>query len=115
MWKCKTRLTKNDCLTNSVIFGESRRQFLRQVSAAGSSVLAIQTLAEQNAFAAVGEIENAVLAQIENAVKAAFKVNGAEKSLNVDSRTTLWDALRERMQLTGSKRAVTTVNAVLAR
>jgi len=86
------------------IFGESRRQFLGQVSAAGLSVLAIQMLAEQNAFAAVREMENAVLAQIENTVKVAFKVNGAEKSLNVDSRMTLLDALRERMQLTGSKK-----------
>ncbi len=86
------------------IFGESRRQFLGQISAAGLSVLAMQMLAEQNAFAAVGETENAVLAQIENAVKVAFKVNGTEKSLNVDSRMTLLDALRERMQLTGSKK-----------
>jgi len=86
------------------VFGEARRRFLGQVSSAGLSVLALQTLAEQNAFAAVGEMENAVLAQIENAVKVAFKVNGAEKSLNVDSRMTLLDALRERMQLTGSKK-----------
>ena len=86
------------------IFGESRRKFLGQVSAAGLSVLAIQTLAEQNAFAAVGDSESAIAAQIENAVKVAFKVNGDEKSLNVDSRMTLLDALRERMQLTGSKK-----------
>ena len=86
------------------IFGEARRQFLGQISAAGLSILAMQMLAEQNAFAAVYEMENAVLAQIENAVKVGFKVNGAEKSLNVDSRMTLLDALRERMQLTGSKK-----------
>ncbi len=86
------------------IFGESRRRFLGQVSAAGVSVLAMQMLAEQNAFAAVGETESAIAGQIENAVKVAFKVNGADKSLNVDSRMTLLDALRERMQLTGSKK-----------
>jgi len=86
------------------IFGESRRKFLGQVSAAGLGVLAIQMLAEQNAFAAVGDSESAIAAQIENAVKVAFKVNGDEKSLNVDSRMTLLDALRERMQLTGSKK-----------
>ena len=33
-----------------------------------------------------------------------LKVNGDEKSLNVDSRMTLLDALRERMQRTGSKK-----------
>lgn len=86
------------------LFGESRRRFLGQVSAAGLSVLAIQMLAEQNAFASVGESESAIAAQIENAVKVAFKVNGTEKTLNVDSRMTLLDALRERMQLTGSKK-----------
>ena len=86
------------------VFGEARRRFLGQVSAAGLSVLAMQMLAELNALAAVGEMENAVPVQIENAVKVAFKVNGAEKSLRVDSRMTLLDALRERMQLTGSKK-----------
>ena len=86
------------------LFGESRRRFLGQVSAAGLSVLAIQILTEQNAFAAVGDSESAIAAQIENAVKVAFKVNGDEKSLNVDSRMTLLDALRERLQLTGSKK-----------
>ncbi|MBA4182652.1 MAG: 2Fe-2S iron-sulfur cluster binding domain-containing protein [Acidobacteria bacterium] len=86
------------------IFGESRRRFLGQVSAAGLSVLAMQALAEQNAFAAVCDSESAIAAQIENAVKVAFKVNGDEKSLNVDSRMTLLDALRERLQLTGSKK-----------
>ena len=86
------------------VFGEARRRFLGQVSAAGLSVLAMQMLAELNALAAVGEMENAVPVQIENAVKVAFKVNGADKSLRVDSRMTLLDALRERMQLTGSKK-----------
>ncbi len=86
------------------VFGEARRLFLGQVSAAGLSVLAMQMLAELNALAAVGEMENAVPVQIENAVKVAFKVNGAEKSLRVDSRMTLLDALRERIQLTGSKK-----------
>lgn len=86
------------------LFGESRRRFLGQFSAAGLSVLAIQILAEQNAFANVGESESVIAAQIKNAVKVAFQVNGTEKTLNVDSRMTLLDALRERMQLTGSKK-----------
>jgi xanthine dehydrogenase YagT iron-sulfur-binding subunit len=87
------------------IFGESRRRFLGQVSAAGVSLLALQIFAEQNAFAA-GDFsaETTAPASIENAVKVVLKVNGSEKSLNVDSRMTLLDALRERMQLTGSKK-----------
>jgi xanthine dehydrogenase YagT iron-sulfur-binding subunit len=86
------------------VVGEARRRFLGQVSAAGFSVLVMQALAEQSAFAAKRVTENVVAAQIDNAVKVAFKVNGAEKSLNVDSRMTLLDALRERLQLTGSKK-----------
>jgi xanthine dehydrogenase YagT iron-sulfur-binding subunit len=86
-------------------FGGSRRQFLGKMSAAGLSVLAMQILAEQEVFAVAGEeFVPAMPAEIENAVKVVFKVNGAEKSLNVDSRMTLLDALRERMQLTGSKK-----------
>ena len=65
------------------IHGESRRRFLGQVSAAGLSVLALQILAEQNAFAGTvgetGEVSSRAAAAIENAVKVAFKVNGDEK------------------------------------
>jgi xanthine dehydrogenase YagT iron-sulfur-binding subunit len=89
------------------LHGESRRKFLGQVSSVGLGVLALQILAEQDALAAQnlipGEISPAP-ASIENALKVAFKVNGDEKSLNVDSRMTLLDALRERMNLTGSKK-----------
>lgn len=84
--------------------GKSRRRFLGQISAAGLSILALQGLARGNVFAAGSEVDSSMLAQIENAVKVAFKVNGSEKSLNVDSRMTLLDALRERLQLTGSKK-----------
>lgn len=88
------------------IFGESRRKFLGQASAAGLGILALQVLAEQEAFAADFTPGNVLPApaSIENAIKVAFKVNGDTKSLNVDSRMTLLDALRERMNLTGSKK-----------
>ncbi|CAN5391317.1 aldehyde dehydrogenase iron-sulfur subunit [soil metagenome] len=100
----KMSADEEELLDELGIFGESRRRFLGQVSAAGLSIAAIGALAEQNAFSAVGETENAVLANIENAVKVVFKVNGDEKSLNVDSRMTLLDALRERLQMKGSKK-----------
>jgi xanthine dehydrogenase YagT iron-sulfur-binding subunit len=41
---------------------------------------------------------------VENAVEVSLKVNGAQKALSIDSRMTLLDALRDRMQLTGSKK-----------
>ena len=85
--------------------GEARRKFLGQTAAAaGLSILAMQVLTEQKTFAAAGETKNVFLAEIENGVKVALKVNGAEKTLNIDSRMSLLDALRERLELTGSKK-----------
>src|ERR671912_2974928 len=41
---------------------------------------------------------------LENPVKVMLKVNGATKTLELDSRTVLLDALRERLELTGTKK-----------
>lgn len=87
--------------------GDSRRKFLKQVSAASAAILASQILTEQKILAfsqSDSVINEAPLVEIENAVKVVFKVNGAEKSLNVDSRMALLDALRERLDLTGTKK-----------
>ena len=87
-------------------FGDARRQFLKRMSAAGGAVLAAQMFDTPAIFARGNEeiAFAAAPAQIENAVKVAMRINGAEKSLNVDSRMTLLDALRERLELTGSKK-----------
>ena len=86
--------------------GEARRKFLGQAAALGFGGLALNLLAQEQAFAALETSPEAIFApvQIENGVKVVFKINGAEKSLNVDSRMTLLDALRERLELTGSKK-----------
>jgi xanthine dehydrogenase YagT iron-sulfur-binding subunit len=86
--------------------GESRRKFLGQASAMGLGAIAAQLLAEQKIFAEVLKPVEPIPAPaaIENAVTVMMKINGAEKKLNVDSRMTLLDALRERLQLTGSKK-----------
>jgi xanthine dehydrogenase YagT iron-sulfur-binding subunit len=86
-------------------FGESRRLFLKQMSAAGLGAVALQILAEQHAFAA-GRETTALAPSVaeENAVAVRLKVNGVERALNLDSRVTLLDALRERLGLTGSKK-----------
>jgi xanthine dehydrogenase YagT iron-sulfur-binding subunit len=44
--------------------------------------------------------------------KVSFEVNGEARTLDVDTRTTLLDALREHLKLTGTKK--TTANAVRA-
>ncbi len=86
--------------------GEARRKFLGQAAAVGLGAFALNLLAQEQAFAAIETSPEAMFAPvtIENGVKVAMKINGAEKSLNVDSRMTLLDALRERLELTGSKK-----------
>jgi xanthine dehydrogenase YagT iron-sulfur-binding subunit len=86
--------------------GESRRKFLGKVSATTFGVLAAQIMAEQEVLANFELPEDAVFAPVaeENAVSVTLSVNGARKSLSLDSRVTLLDALRERLGLTGSKK-----------
>jgi xanthine dehydrogenase YagT iron-sulfur-binding subunit len=89
------------------LFGEARRQFLGQSVAGGLGIFALQLLAKEKALAALETAPDAVFAQkqgLENAVQIAFKVNGAETRLEVDSRMSLLDTLRERLDLTGTKK-----------
>ena len=82
--------------------GLTRRTFL-----AGSlGVFALELLAMEDALAALALSPDAAVATsgAENLVKVSFKVNGTTKTLELDSRVALLDALRERLQLTGSKK-----------
>lgn len=87
-------------------FGAQRRLFMKQIMAMGGGMLAFQMLGGQEIFArsfneSAGEIPAAAL---ENSVKVSFRINGVQKLLDVDSRMTLLDTLRERLKLTGSKK-----------
>lgn len=87
--------------------GESRRKFLGHTAATGLGLLALQLLAHEQALAELQPQEGAIFAPVtaeENAVAVTFSVNGVEKTLNLDSRVSLLDALRERMALTGTKK-----------
>jgi xanthine dehydrogenase YagT iron-sulfur-binding subunit len=86
------------------IFGESRREFLKHVSVAGLGALAFDLLSSRNAAAYAKAVPAEAASFLENAVTVAFRVNGAANSLEVDSRMTLLDVLRERLGLTGSKK-----------
>lgn len=89
------------------IFGESRRRFLGQATAAGLGALALQLLLEEQSFAAFDSLAKDGLTAspaAENAVSVKLKINGTEKTLSLDSRVTLLDALRESLGLTGSKK-----------
>lgn len=84
-------------------FGEQRRNFLKQVAAAGAAILVSQLAGDplfahpvaQEALAPVTGLESAVV---------AFKVNTTGRSLTVDPRMSLLDSLREKLGLTGTKK-----------
>jgi xanthine dehydrogenase YagT iron-sulfur-binding subunit len=71
----------------------SRREFLIGSAAA---VIVAPILA--------GAAETAVKAEPENAIPVTLKVNGKARTLKLDPRTTLLDALREQLDLTGTKK-----------
>ncbi len=104
----ETELTEDEVkiLDELGLHGESRRKFLGQVGASAFGILALQVMANQEALAAGGGAGETAAApsSIENALKVAMKINGDQKSLEIDSRMTLLDALRERLALTGSKK-----------
>ena len=86
--------------------GEARRRFLGQAAGLGLGAFAVQLLAQEQILAEIKPDANAIVAPPaeENAVSVSRKINGAQKSLTLDSRVTLLDALREKLGLTGSKK-----------
>jgi xanthine dehydrogenase YagT iron-sulfur-binding subunit len=77
------------------------------MSVAGAGLLASYLLGSEQLLARPltdAPLDKMALRPVENGVKVTFKVNGAAKSLTVDSRMTLLDTVRERMELMGSKK-----------
>jgi xanthine dehydrogenase YagT iron-sulfur-binding subunit len=84
-------------LASSNSSGFNRRAFI--AAAAGTAVAAPLTAR------AAGEGASASVAQDPSLpVRMALKVNGESKALTLDARTTVLDALREHLGLTGSKK-----------
>ena len=80
--------------------GSSRREFLLQMGAAGtglalSSTLQASTVTKMQQMLRLPEAGN---------VNVSMVVNGKRRTLNIDTRVTLLDALRESLQLTGTKK-----------
>ncbi|MBC7655339.1 MAG: 2Fe-2S iron-sulfur cluster binding domain-containing protein [Oligoflexus sp.] len=83
--------------------GESRRKFLKGVSIATISIWA-STYFTSDLFAnAIKDLPDKTLVLL-NEIKVNLRVNDMVKPLTLDSRTTLLDALRERLVLTGTKK-----------
>jgi xanthine dehydrogenase YagT iron-sulfur-binding subunit len=89
-------------LDELLIFGspETRRRFLKQVAGTGAAI------SLGSGLMGIGSVEAAESAP-SNAIatsKVNLNINGQEHALEIDPRTTLLDALREHLQLTGSKK-----------
>ncbi|HEX7174665.1 MAG TPA: 2Fe-2S iron-sulfur cluster-binding protein [Pyrinomonadaceae bacterium] len=87
--------------------GQARRNFLGQTIAGGLGAFALMLLEKEQALAALATAPDAAFApaaSLENPLRVVLKVNGAAKTLEVDSRMVLLDALRERLELTGTKK-----------
>src|SRR4051794_31581720 len=77
--------------------GFHRRAFI--AGAAGAAVIPITSRAESPGQASQTAIQDPSLP-----VNVTLRINGERKSLNIDARTTVLDALREHAGLTGSKK-----------
>jgi xanthine dehydrogenase YagT iron-sulfur-binding subunit len=77
-------------------FNPARRKLLQATAAAGGAVAAGPLLPEAQAQTAKPAASGAM--------NVLLRVNGTEHQVVIDPRTTLLDALRERLHLTGTKK-----------
>jgi xanthine dehydrogenase YagT iron-sulfur-binding subunit len=82
-------------------FDPARRKLLKATAAVAGGVVVAGRLAPEAEAAAVAQAAQAAVPAIVNVL---LRVNGTEHQMMIDSRTTLLDALRERLHLTGSKK-----------
>jgi len=93
-----------DEMNEIITSGIKRRHFLKLFAVTGASVLAAHLLGIEQLMARSVPIEQQGPVIIENGINLSFQVNGSSQQLTVDSRMTLLDTLRERLNLTGSKK-----------
>lgn len=91
-----------------LIFGDpaTRRKFLKQVAGTSAAIALSSKFAASTGQAAEPAAAAAPAATPPGAGTVAVRLtlNGREATVRVDPRTTLLDALRERLQLTGTKK-----------
>ncbi|TWV90573.1 2Fe-2S iron-sulfur cluster-binding protein [Chitinophaga pinensis] len=93
-----------DEVSEIITSGIKRRHFLKLLTFTGTGLLATHLLGIEQLMARSATGTPLPPTGIENGVNISFKVNGNTQNLLLDSRMTLLDALRERMELTGSKK-----------
>jgi len=83
--------------------GSTRRKFLKQVTAASLSICASNYFSSEVFANSIHKLpDNAGV--LMNEIKLKLRVNDLVKPLTIDSRTSLLDALREHLILTGTKK-----------
>jgi len=93
-----------DEMSEIITSGIKRRHFLKLLTVTGTGLLATHILGIEQLMARSVPITPQMPILIENGLNISFKVNGTAQKLMVDSRMTLLDMLRERLDLTGSKK-----------
>ena len=83
--------------------GEARRRFLKHALVVGGGLAAANLLHEYQASARA-ELPAATVPPVPSTLSVRLRVNGRDYPLQIDPQTTLLDALRERIGLTGSKK-----------
>ena len=78
--------------------GSSRRSFLTQLTVAGAGLTIAPYLSKAKTAIPTSELS------LIQPVNVTMIVNGAKQSLTIDSRVTLLDALREKLQMPGTKK-----------
>ena len=93
-------------LDELLIFGnrETRRQFIKQVAGSSAAITIGANFVNSSAMAEEKSADASPATSGGDSVKVKLKINGRDYALDVDPRTTLLDALRERLHLTGSKK-----------
>ena len=81
----------------------SRRKFLKQVSLAGVGAFATTMFTSEVFANTVPNLPENIQVML-NEVKVKLKINDSIKTISVDSRRSLLDALRETLGLTGTKK-----------
>jgi xanthine dehydrogenase YagT iron-sulfur-binding subunit len=93
-------------LDDLLIFGspETRRRFLKQVAGTSAAITLGPALMRMGSAHAAEPGPTTAGGAPAGTVPVHLKINGKDHALDLDPRVTLLDALRERLQLTGSKK-----------
>jgi xanthine dehydrogenase YagT iron-sulfur-binding subunit len=89
---------------NPLLGRVSRRSFLSQLGAAGVAATAAPVLSAAQTATPPPVAADPVAAKIEGSIPVHLRINGRQLNLQIDPRTTLLDALRETISLTGTKK-----------